>query len=237
MITHNTPLIQIPRPSSADAVRKCAVDLGTWAIGLDAGPQKIYRLMQIYGPGISEHDVRSPRWSGCGVIQEGIHRLLRVGSDDPNAGDARADCLYEPYFPAALKNPRRMAIVRAQIYLRAQGAWQTPALDDVEPRPHPGAYVVQGTSSAGESYGGTPHVGMLLRWDGDAGDIGVFCEGGQRGPNGEQVEEVHRRWELHQGRVRLVDLRSDGRWRYVLGWADVDMMTHRGGAITVPDRS
>jgi len=233
MITHQTPLIQIPRPENADDVRRCAVAIATWSIGLDASPAKIGRLLELYGPGIAAHDVRSPKWSGCGVTAEGIHRFLRVGSDDPGAGAARADCLYEPYFPAALQNPRRMAIVRAQIYLKAMGAWQEPADGDVEPRPHPGAYVVQGRELPGEWYGGKPHVGTLLRWE---DDVAVFADGGQRGPHGEQIEEVRRRWELHQGRVRLVDLRlaSGGAWRYVLGWGDVDLMLHRGGPVTVP---
>ena len=220
MIDNTTQLIQIPRPTNADDVRRCAVALGMWAIGLDAGPQKIFRLLQLYGSGISAYDVRDKRWSGCGVTGEGIHRLLRVD----------ADCLYEPYFPAALQNPKRMAVVRAQIYLKAMGAWQTPSADDTEPRPQPGAYVVQGCGLPGEAYGGTPHVGTLLRWD---GDVVVFSEGGQRGVHGEQIEEVRRRWEVHNGRVRLVDLRN-GKWRHVLGWGDVDLMRFRDGPVTVP---
>lgn len=234
MITFQTPLIQIPRPELADDVRRCAVAIAQWSIGLDASSEKIERLLQLYGPGIAARDVRSPKWSGCGVTAEGIHRFLRVGSEDPEAGEARADCLYQPYFPAALRNGRRQAIVRAQIYLRAMGAWQEPALGDAEPRPQPGAYVVQGRKLPGEWYGGTPHVGTLLRWE---GDVAVFADGGQRGSHGEQIEKVHRRWELHQGRVRLVDLRPEngGAWRYVLGWGDVDVMTLRGGLITVPE--
>jgi hypothetical protein len=127
-----------------------------------------------------------------------------------------------------------MAIVRAQIYLRAMGAWQEPANWDIEPRPHPGAYVVQGRGLLGERYDGTPHVGTLLRWE---DDVGVFADGGQRGQYGESIEEVRRRWELHHGRVRLVDLRpaSGGAWRYVLGWGEVDLMLFRSGLITVPD--
>jgi hypothetical protein len=92
---------------------------------------------------------------------------------------------------------------------------------------------VPGIGAQGEWYGGAPHVGTLLQWE---DDVAVFAEGGQRGPHGEQIEEVRRRWQLHQGRVRLVDLRpsSSGAWRYVLGWGDVDLMSHKDGMITVP---
>lgn len=203
----------------ADAVRSCAVALAHWAVGLDVSPSKIERLLYLYGSGVEAFDARSPKWYGCGVLAEGFHRLLRVD----------ADCLYDPYFPASLWSPARVAIVRAIGYMRRFGAWQQPF--ELSPRPALGAYLVIGTGQGDESFGGAAHACTVVGWEGD--EV-LSVDGGQRNQHGECVCLRKRRWELYRGAVRVRDTVT-GRWRFVLGWGDIDVLPFRPGKITVPE--
>jgi hypothetical protein len=81
-----------------------------------------------------------------------------------------APCLYEDYYPIALRDPKRAAITRAIAYLREMGAWHWAKTQvDAEPRPGPGCYVVIGCRSAGEAYGGMEHALTVIGWEVSAG--------------------------------------------------------------------
>jgi len=233
MITWRTPLIQIARPENADEVARCfaalalamvdATDKEHDYVGLSTAPERIDRYLDAAGPGISARDVLDHRFSGCGVMAEGaVHRRMLVD----------APCLYQPYYPAALQDPRRAAISRAIRYLREMNAWQTPARD-LSPRPGPGSYVVIGCRSTGEAYGGIEHALTVIQWE--DGDILVSADGGQRDAHGfECCKMRRRRWELAGGHVRLVDVET-GRWRRVLGWGVPELMRFRDGLVMMPD--
>jgi len=209
-------LIQIPRPADADEVRRCAVALCRWADGLDVGPQQIYRYLQLAGPGITEDYVRWDRYSGCGIVAEGIHRMLQVD----------AECLYQPYVPGT-------AISRAIRYMRGMDAW-VDASDPDCGHPVPGSYVVIGCRGehGTELYGGSEHALTVTSFLDEWGIV-VSVDGGQAGPHGEAITRRERRWEIRRGRPLLIE--QGGLGRYVLGWGDVDRLAFRDGLITVPD--
>lgn len=235
MITFRTPLIQIPRPELADDVVRCFVACALALVdatdeehdfaGLSTAPDRIDAYLDAAGPGISSANVLDHRFSGCGIMAEGgVHRRMLVD----------AQVLYEPYYPAALHDPKRASITRAIEYLRGMGAWHWAATQgDLEPRPDAGCNVVMGCRSAGEAYGGIEHECTALWWE--DGDVLVSADGGQKDSAGRECCKLRRRrWELVGGHVRLIDVKT-GSWRRVLGWGWPSLMRYRAGLVTVPE--
>lgn len=226
MITFRTPLIQIPRPTAADDVRRCwvanalsTVDPSTFevpgklfpGIGLEAGSVETRRAFEeLLGPGSWSLDVpyhtyrddsgrlRTEGISTCAMTALGLGRRVRVDCEDWLDG-----------YADDIGTGLNVAIA----YAKLCGAWQTPRPGL---RPGPSA-IVQVLKPM--------HVDVVIRQD---GDDAIVAGGGQVGRKGLQACAMRRRrWEE----------RADGCYlggRRVDGWICPDLLGYRDGPITVP---
>lgn len=203
-----TDLIQIPRPTDADSLRRCCWANAVSIIGMEARhPEHRETWLELLGPVSTYWDLDSPfslrnrtGLSTCGLVAEGIWR--RMGVD--------LGALYEPYRWG-------QAIGRARVYAQQCGAWRTPADGGL---PQTGDYVVIGSGLA-------THALTALEWDG--AEL-VSVDGGQVDPvRGLQaIYERRRTWTAGPRGARLGA-------RSVLGWCDVTRLGYRGGTCLVPD--
>lgn len=160
----------------------------------DTSPLWVNTHLMVAGKGITKNYVQSSQYSGCGLIAEGLLRLL--GAPIPS--------LYEPYRIGT-------AIGRVIRWARRNNQWKTSG------KILEGSYVVIGARSEGEAYGGTEHAFTLVHADEDSGEF-LSVDGGQPSQYGDAIRLRGRTFDMRRGHSVLVD--SNGSWRRILGWYD-----------------
>ncbi len=234
MIDHRTPLIEEHRPSDAIEIVRATVANALACVGLSGARATRETFAALLAPldspgadpdtarrnaesraaimGVLSKPFDAGGISTCGMTAEGVHARLR----------AQAGCLYQRYIWGS-------SVSRAEGYLRAMDAWQDArSLADISPRPGPGAYVIIGCRTQGESIGGIEHAFLVVAWE---DDVCISVDGGQVGQDGLQcVKLVRRRLVLRGGHQWLVREDGDPRTapgRRMYGWGDAERMLYR----------
>jgi hypothetical protein len=243
VIDHKTPLTTIDRPPNADDVVRCIVANCMQVAGsrlaepgLSAGnPETFDAFHDLMPPGMPGAALKVPFQvvtkpdgtfqtkgvSTCACVADGIRRRMGVQA---------------PYLYATWKNTLvRDAIDAATLDKAWHDAWNQ---SDLSPKPEPGAYIIIGCRTPGESNEGKEHVLTAMSWPEE--DVLESCDGGQcdMTHRGLQCAKLRRRrFVLRKGRPWLVDIdkpAATAPGRRVLGWIVPELQRY-ASKLVVPE--
>lgn len=232
------------RPTNADEIVQCYLDLARGSIGLSGSPSKREAFADLLSPrtlpGADAKRIAANAGSRKAVVhllqfpfsfslpinRRGISTCGMTAEGHDACMGVDAPCLYSPYLWGT-------SVSRAITYHAKHGAWTYADHANPADRPPLGAYVVIGlTQQAGappNDFGGLEHAFRIIDRDTDE-DMFISADGGSvDAATGLQcVKRVERTWEVKRGHPWLVDPVT-GKGRRVLGWGDPALLSFLPG--------
>ena len=213
MIDFNSNLIEIPRPSEMEDVRKAMVANAVSLIGISAS-DNLQKMIDILGSVKGTWDLKRPfrcyqkggRWitegvSTCGLVARGLWRRMKIDMDS----------LYYNYIFGSAISAERMFAIKNRAFLSMD-----PNSDLI---PSPGDYLIIGS-------GMSTHALTCIGWN---SDTMISVDAGQcDSHNLQMIKKCKRKWIKKPDGIYLND-------RKVVGWMELDKLPFKNENIIVPE--
>jgi hypothetical protein len=212
-IDFNSSLIEIPRPSEMEDVRKAMVANAVSLIGISAS-DNLQKMKDILGPVNGNWDLKRPfrcyqkngRWitegvSTCGLVCRGLWRRMKI---DMNA-------LYFNYIFGSAISAERIFAIKNRSFLS-----MSPSSSLI---PSPGDYLIIGN-------GLSTHALTCIGWN---SDTMASVDAGQTDSKGLQcIKRRERKWIKKPDGIYLGD-------RKIVGWMNLSGLPFKNENIIVPE--